>query len=238
MKKRGRQTISMEGIPVEVTFKAIKNMYLRVVPPLGEIRISAPRETPMETVRQFALSKRQWILRKRLSQAEEIPASPFRYMDGVGCTLWGREYHLRTEEGAGKEGVELDGSDLIVHALPGAPEGQKKEILHRWRKEQLFRAVELLLSRWEPRMGLKVASVSLRQMKTRWGSCTPSKRTIRLNTALASVPEELLEYVLVHEMAHIRQSNHSPLFWSIVGEHLPGWRNSRKRLRAYSPEKA
>ena len=63
MKKRGRQTISMEGIPVEVTFKAIKNMYLRVVPPLGEIRISAPRGTPMETVRQFALSKRQWILR-------------------------------------------------------------------------------------------------------------------------------------------------------------------------------
>ncbi len=237
MKKIRKQTLSIEEFVVEVSFKAIKNMYLRVVPPLGEIRISAPRGTSMQTVRQFALSRRQWILRKQLNLLEDIPASSFRCREGDCCTLWGKEYLLRIEERTGEGGVELDGSNLTLFAPLGAKETQKKHILEGWRREQLFQAIKLLLSRWEPRMGLKVASISLRQMKTRWGSCTPLRRTIRLNTALASTPKELLEYVLVHEMAHIQQPNHSPLFWSIVEEHLPDWKISRKRLREYSPEK-
>ena len=237
MKKIRKQTFSIEDIAGEVIFKAIKNMYLRVVPPLGEIRISAPRGTPMQTIRQFALSRKQWILRNRLNLVQNPPPPSFPCLDGERFNLWGKEYLLRIEEQPGERGVEINGPNLTLLAPSGAPETQKKQILESWRKEQLSQAIELLLSRWEPRMELKVASVSLRRMKTRWGSCTPSARKIRLNTALASTPEELLEYVLVHEMAHIRQPNHGPIFWSIVAEHLPDWKNSRKRLKEYSPEK-
>lgn len=237
MKKIRKKAFFIDDIPAEVAFKGLKNMYLRIVPPLGEIRISAPLGTSMQTVRQFALSKKQWILRKRLNLAENVPDTSFRCIDGELCTLWGKDYSLRIEERTGKRGVELNGLNLILLTHPGTLETQKKEILENWRKEQLLQMIESLLFRWEPRMGLKVASVSLRRMKTRWGSCTPSTGKIRLNTALASTPQELLEYVLVHEMAHIREPNHGPLFWSFVGEHLADWKSSRKRLKKYSPEK-
>ncbi|NLB83513.1 MAG: M48 family metallopeptidase [Synergistaceae bacterium] len=237
MKKIKKQNVLIEDISVELSFKAIKNMYLRVVPPLGEIRISAPHGTSMETVQQFTLARRQWILLKRVNLAEDIPTASFRCVEGDCCSLWGKEYLLHIEQRTGEGGVELDGSNLTLFAPPGARETQKKHILESWRIEQLSQAIKLLLPRWEPRMGLKVASVSLRRMKTRWGSCTPLRRTIRLTPALASTPGELLEYVLVHEMAHIQQPNHSPLFWSIVGKYLPDWKTSRKRLKEYSPEK-
>lgn len=237
MKKIRKQTFSFDDMVGEVTFKAIKNMYLRVVPPLGEIRISAPCGTSMQTVRQFALSRRQWILRYLRNLAQDPPASYFRCKDGERLILWGKEYLLRIEEKPGERWVALDGTDLTLLTPPGALDTQKKQILESWRKEQLLMAIESLRSFWEPRMGVNVASVSLRHMKTRWGSCTPSAGKIRLNTALASLPEEFLEYVLVHEMAHIRQPNHGPLFWSLVGEHLPDWKSSRKRLKEYSPEK-
>ena len=238
MKKIRKEPFSFEDIAGEVIFKAIKNMYLRVIPPLGEIRISAPFGTSIQTVRQFALSRRQWILRYRRNLSQNLPGRSFRCIDGERLTLWGKEYLLRIEEKPGERRVESDGACLTLITPPGALDTQKKHILENWRNEQLVQAIESLLSFWEPRMGLNVASVSLRHMKTRWGSCTPSVRKIRLNTALASIPEELLEYVLVHEMAHIRQPNHSPLFWSLVGDHLPDWKNSRKRLKEYSPEKA
>ncbi len=238
VKKIKKQAFSIDDIPAEVAFKSIKNMYLRVVPPLGEIRISAPRGTSMQTIRQFALLRKGWILRKRLNLAENTPPSSFRCTDGERCTLCGKEYFLRIEELSEKSGVELDGSCLTLLAPPGALETQKMKILESWRKEQLLKRVESLLSRWEPRMGVKVASISLRRMKTRWGSCTPSAGKIRLNTALAATPEEILEYVLIHEMAHILEPNHGTLFWSIVEEHLPDWKSSRKCLKKYSPEKA
>ena len=237
MRKISKQTISIEDIAGEVTFKAIKNLYLRVVPPIGEIRISAPSGTSMQTIRQFVLSRRQWILRNRQNLVQDSPESSIRCKEGERLTLWGKEYLLRIKERAGERGVELDGDHLTLLAPPGAPETHKKQILEIWRKDQLSQEIKSLLSFWEPRMELKVASVSLRRMKTRWGSCTPSARKIRLNTALASIPRELLEYVLVHEMAHMRQPNHSLLFWSLVGEHLPDWKSSRKRLKEYSPEK-
>jgi len=235
MKKIRKQTFALEDIAAEVIFKSIKNMYLRVVPPLAEIKISAPHGTTMQTIRQFVFSRRLWILRRRQKIAENLP-SLLRCEDGESCFLWGREYLLRVEERTDKRGVEQQDSSLTLLVPPGTHEEERMKILENWKREQLLKTVDTFLSFWEPRMGLKIAAVSFRRMKTRWGSCTSSRRTIRLNTALVSAPKEILEYVLVHEMAHIRESNHSSRFWSIVEEHLPGWKNLRKRLKDYSPE--
>ena len=91
-----------------------------------------------------------------------------------------------------------------------------------------------LVKLWEQRLGVAATFVGFRAMTSRWGSCTAKTRRIRLNTALAYCPQDCLEYVVVHELAHLRENNHSPRFWAIVAEALPNYKERQKKLKALS----
>ena len=91
-----------------------------------------------------------------------------------------------------------------------------------------------LIKEWEQRLGVTTTFIGFRAMTSRWGSCTAKTRRIRLNTALAYCPQECLEYVIVHELAHLRESNHSPRFWTIVADALPDYKERKKKLKAFS----
>jgi predicted metal-dependent hydrolase len=82
-------------------------------------------------------------------------------------------------------------------------------------------------------MGIQYNRITIRSQKTRWGSCS-SAGNLNFNIRLADVPEELLDYVIVHELAHRREMNHSTDFWKIVEREIPDWRERRKRLKEYS----
>ncbi|OZG49086.1 M48 family metallopeptidase [Bombiscardovia coagulans] len=90
-----------------------------------------------------------------------------------------------------------------------------------------------LLSKWVPIVGREPSSITLRQMKTRWGSCTPVTGRIRLNVELAWLEPQLLEYVLVHELTHLRASGHGPLFQHLMSSYLPQWKSLRKQLNQH-----
>ena len=87
-----------------------------------------------------------------------------------------------------------------------------------------------LIQKWEPRLNVKVARYFLQRMKTKWGSCNHRAGNIRLNTELAKKPKDLLEYVIVHEMTHLREPTHSERFTAILQEHYPTWREARAEL--------
>jgi predicted metal-dependent hydrolase len=88
-----------------------------------------------------------------------------------------------------------------------------------------------LVKVWEQRLGVNTTFVGFRAMASRWGSCTAKTRRIRLNVALVYCPQDCLEYVVVHELAHLRESNHSPRFWKIVASVLPNYKEQQKRLK-------
>jgi predicted metal-dependent hydrolase len=90
--------------------------------------------------------------------------------------------------------------------------------------------VPALLAKWEPLLGVKSARVFVQRMKTRWGSCTPESGYIRLNTDLAKKPPECLEYIVVHELAHLLEPTHNERFSSIMEMYLPQWQHLRKQL--------
>ena len=96
-------------------------------------------------------------------------------------------------------------------------------------KRSLKREVEALVAKWEPVMGVKVSGITIRQMKTRWGSCNVKTHHININLALAKKPPECLEYVVVHEMTHILEGSHNQVFWGYMSKFYPDW----KRVRAY-----
>jgi predicted metal-dependent hydrolase len=94
------------------------------------------------------------------------------------------------------------------------------------------RVVRELVPSWEKLLGVSVTFVGIRRMTSRWGSCTAKTRRIRLNAALEYCPHECLEYVIVHELAHLRENNHSPRFWAIVAGALPDYKTRQAKLKA------
>lgn len=84
--------------------------------------------------------------------------------------------------------------------------------------------------KWEPRLGVNVSGYFLQRMKTKWGGCNPQGRRIRLNTELVKKPKDLLEYVVVHEMLHLRVPTHSARYIALLDKHYPTWRETRAEL--------
>ena len=111
------------------------------------------------------------------------------------------------------------------HLQPGRSEAEAKRIL----QERL----PTLLDRWVPVVGRRPERISLRKMKTRWGSCTPATASIRLNTDLAWLDPDLLEYVLVHELTHLYEHGHGPSFRARMDRYMPDWTERRRRLNRY-----
>ena len=101
-----------------------------------------------------------------------------------------------------------------------------------WHRSLMHVAVPALIEKWEPKLRVKVAAYFLQRMKTRWGGCNHKAGNIRLNTELVKKPKDLLEYVVVHEMAHLLEPKHSDRFLAILDAHYPAWRDARAELNA------
>lgn len=102
--------------------------------------------------------------------------------------------------------------------------------MHEWHKSLLHEVIPPLIGKWEPKLGVKVRKYFLQRMKTKWGACNHKAGNIRLNTELVKKPKDLLEYVIVHEMAHLIEPTHKDRFISVLSEHYPTWREARIEL--------
>jgi len=128
--------------------------------------------------------------------------------------------------------VKLGHRHLILRVRPGSSAQKRAEVMHDWHKTLLHAAVPGLISKWESKLGVRVSGYFLQRMKTKWGSCNPGKGHIRLNTELVKKPKDLLEYVVVHEMAHLLEPSHNERFLAVLDRHWPQWRESRAELNA------
>lgn len=215
---------------VRVEFKDIQNVHLSVHPPMGRVSISAPHRMPLETVRLFAISKLDWIRRQqRELQAQE--REPVReYLPRESHYVWGERYLLRVVEREAKPLVTLDHRRITLAVRPGSDARKRAEVMNNWHRSLLHEAVPPLIRRWQSRLGVELQAYFLQRMKTRWGSCNHRAGNIRLNTELVKKPRDLLEYVIVHELAHLREPKHNERFVAILNKHYPGWREARAEL--------
>jgi predicted metal-dependent hydrolase len=113
---------------------------------------------------------------------------------------------------------------------PGTTEEKKRKIVAQWYRDQLKIEVPALIAKWTPVMGVTVKRFYLQHMKTKWGSCNHHAGTIRLNTELAKKPKECIEYVVVHEMAHLLEPTHNARFIAMMDQLMPNWRLLRDQL--------
>ena len=225
--------IVVRGISIEVVRKEIRNLHVGVYPPHGRVRVAAPLRLDDAAVRLAIVSRLAWIRRKQAEFERQDRQSKREFVTGESHYFAGRRYRLDVVEHHGRPAVRLLNNaklGLFVHG--GADRDTREALLQRWYRTQLRRQLPALREKWEPQVGVSVADLRIKKMKTLWGSCNADARRIWLNLELAKKPASCLVYVLVHEMVHLLERNHTDRFRALMDQHLPQWPVYRDQLNS------
>lgn len=222
--------LTIRGIDVDVVFKDIKNLHIGVYPPLGRVRVAAPRRLGDEDVRLAIVQRLPWIKRQREKLRSAERQTQRQMVTGESHYVWGVRLRLRVIERPGRGHLEVDGGRLLLYVPAGTDADTRRELLARWRRQQLRERIPGLVQKWEPVIGRPVTRWSIRRMKTKWGSCNRESGHIWFNLELAGKHPELLEYILVHEMTHLIERGHGERFTQLMDDFLPDWRARRDAL--------
>lgn len=228
------ETLKVSDLEIEVERKNIKNMHLAVYPPDARVHISIPEYLSDEDARSFIIQKLDWIRKQR----EEVLAQPRQterqYVSGESHYLFGKRYQLIVEELPHYvNSVEIRANKIYMFLKPGTSLDQRASVLRAWYRFHLKKELQPMIERLAAKFNETEFKWQIKQMKTEWGSCVPSKRTLIFNLELARVPLECIEFVVVHEFCHFLIDNHNKLFESLMTKRLPNWRTLRKNLNSF-----
>lgn len=229
--------IILDGRPLEyeLTRKRVRNINLRINPD-GSVKVSCPSRTTVAEVESFLRSESAFIFRSlgKVSARIDNAARPSTYEDGEQVKVFGELCTLHVNPGFPFKGVRYSYPDIYVNS--DSPE-KTQRLYERWKREKLRDKIGEMLEYYVPKFELKgvkpPSALSFRTMTSRWGVCSPSTGKITFNYNLFEAPEELIAYIVVHEMAHFLEPNHSDRFWAHVEDVMPDYKARRKLLREY-----
>ncbi|MDR2186179.1 MAG: M48 family metallopeptidase [Treponema sp.] len=224
------EKLILGGVAIEVEYKQVKRLRMIVYPSDGRVRISAPVSAGPGIVRDFALSKLQWIEKHR---------TKFRSRARTGSTgddavqyVWGEALPLEIIRRQGYRKIALSDGRIKMYIPPDCSAAKKQELLDKWYRRLLDETAPERIRKRALAIGVEVKGFYTRKMKSHWGSCNCSKKTIRLNTELAKRNPECLEYVIVHELIHMIEASHNRNFYRLMNAFMPGWREIRKKMNS------
>lgn len=225
--------ILVNGLPVQIVRKDIKNLHLGVYPPHGRVRVAAPLRVSDSAVRLAVVSKLAWIRRQQARFDAQPRQSAREMVSGESHYFLGRRYRLRfipSHEPA-KVIVRRPGT-MELHARAELTADQREKVLLSWYRQQLKELIPPLLEKWQDAVGVRPQEWAIRKMKTKWGACNAEARRIWLNLELAKKPVQCLEYIIVHELVHLLERRHNDMFNALMDKVLPQWRTRRAELNA------
>jgi predicted metal-dependent hydrolase len=240
---RNAPFLTIAGIEIELVRKHIKNVHLRIYPPQGRVRVSAPVRTSKKFIAEFVTSKAPWI-RKQQARIAAIPPKPeLAFTDGEEHAFQGEPYTLQLHQAGGRASVAFDSTDrtIQIHARDPRAEAVERLLKRAYRKE-LQALLDSYIPPWEEALGVASTKIRIRSMKRKWGACRTRTADIVFNLELIKHPPICTEYVVLHELAHLIEGSHNARFKAILTEHMPNWRaveamlNGRKGRRAENAE--
>lgn len=218
------------SIRYQLFFSERQTLQLTVKPDL-EVHAIAPVGTSPGSVDEKVRSRAPWILRQLREFALYHPLpQPRRYVSGESHSFLGRQYRLRVQPGP--DAVELRRPFLVVASTSPESTSRTRELLERWYRRQAERVLREQMGkclRLTRALRLEPPRLRIRRMRRRWGSCTPSG-TITLNVDLVKASTACIDYVIVHELCHLREPTHGPEFYALLSRYLPDWRERRQQL--------
>jgi len=223
-----------EEIAFKLIRKRVKNINLRIRAD-SSIMVSANKNVPYEIIEQFVKSKAPWI-RKKIGQRKnrQNRQNAGSYRSGEKVYFLGEPYTIIILPAVDGQWVELTGNELRFHIKNESDYSKKEELLYRWLKGKagpVFNdSVDRILKRLTA-YGIARPAVTIRTMKTRWGSCSCDKQKITLNTELIRAPVECIDYVVLHELAHFRHRKHDAGFYELLSAVMPDWKKRKEQLK-------
>ncbi|MFT4058689.1 MAG: SprT family zinc-dependent metalloprotease [Legionella sp.] len=215
--------IELDGIPIKLSRKPIKNMNLRIYPPDGLVKVSVPLKYSEQLIWHILEQKKTWIHEQRERIRRSVPQESC-LTTGVAIPVQGQNYLLIIEEHNGPSQVQLRGGMLFCYTKPNSSQSQRQAMIDNWYKQQMTSLLPELITHWEAIIGVRVKEWGIKKMKTRWGSCNTKAARIWLNLNLMKKPAICLEYVLVHELVHLLEASHNQRFYQLMTTFMPQWR--------------
>ncbi len=220
-------------IEYELSYADRKTLAITVEPDRRVI-VSAPQGTPLAEVEDRLVKRGAWILRQQREFEDYLPGlPPRRYVGGESHLYLGRRYRLRIEVGEA-EGVKLAAGRFFVTVRDRDDTAHIRKLLDDWyrrRAADVF-AERLALCHARAQPELPYPELRIRTMEKRWGSCTPGD-VMLLNLKLIQVPKYCIDYVITHELAHLKEHHHGPAYYALLDRLMPDWRERRRRLHEF-----
>lgn len=225
-------SIAGETLVYTLERKDVRNINLRIRPD-ASIYVSAPHRVPLAEIEDFMISKGSFII-NALTRIRGAKTDKSRYDDGDKAYFMGRPLKVKLLQKP-RVSIAIEGDLLLVQMPDPTNNAVRIDVVKRWYSKQaseiFMGAVHEVYDEFRQTYRVPFPHVTIRQMKSRWGSCRPDLGKITLNLLLVTASYEELRYVIVHEFAHFIEANHSEAFWSIVNHFEPCYKEIRHSLR-------
>ena len=222
--------IVISGIPIDIHKKNIKNMHLQIKPPNGQVVISAPLSMDDKAIEVYARTNLGWI-KKQIEKFQQQPRSAKRqYVSGETMYIWGKQYYLSFVPDSRKNSFKIQGNSIVLSMRKNSTVKQREKYIREQYRRLLKGEIEKILPKWEQITGLHCESWQIKYMITRWGTCNTEKKKLWFNLQLAQKPVECLEYVILHELIHLKERTHNSIFIAYMDIYMKNWREVRKEL--------
>lgn len=225
------QVIVFEGIAIEVVTRKIKNIYLYIKAPHGDVQLRVPTTIKEKDIQAFLQSKKAWLLQKK-QQIVSLPKPvDYRYVNDEIHYYNGEAYKLQVIIAKKKQHVEIsEDNTMKLIVKENSTFTSRESVMNKWYKEQLMVLIKHYVALWEPIMKVSVEDIGIKKMKTKWGTCNTKTKKIWLNLKLAKKSPQCVEYVVVHEMVHLLERKHNQRFKEFMSLFLPNWKQLHKQL--------
>jgi len=218
-------------IEFQLMYSARKTLAIDVHPDLSVV-VTAPNDTADSAVEEKVHKRAAWIVQQRRLFESYLPSIPPRqYVSGESHRYLGRQYRLRVRQGD-DDNVKMSRGQINVTLANSRNRDRVRSLVQRWFREHAGIVFSQLFDEWSEkarRFGIEADSFQIRKMKTRWGSCTQGG-TLLLNSELIAAPKMCIEYVIVHELCHLKEHNHGNEFFNLLKKLMPDWERRRERL--------
>lgn len=221
--------IDISGIDVQINKKNIKNMHLSVKPPLGKVVVSAPLLMSQKSIENFVRLNSGWIRKQQEKFTNQPRMTARQYVSGETYYIWGKQYFLEFVPAA-KRDFKIDGNKIILSMKENTTVEQRERFVREQFREILIEQLERLIPKWEEKTGLYCDSFQTKYMLTRWGTCNSKAKRIWINLQMVEKPLECLEYVILHELSHLKVSNHGKDFIANMDKYMPDWKDKKNLL--------
>ena len=227
-----KEELQIGNVPVTVLRKQnLKNVYLRILPPDGQVTVSAPSYVTNAELSNFLLSKLPDIYMRQERMRSQPRQTERTYVSGEAHYLWGKPYRLQVVYAGTRASVTKRASKLVMTVPQGYTVEQRERVMTEWYRGELRRVLHSATRRCMPTTGIEADDFRIKNMKTRWGTCNIPQRRIWVNLQLVKKPPECLDYVLIHELVHLVEANHTHRFHEWVEKYCPTWREAEKALK-------